>query len=133
MVVPDYMVPALCPRTPAPPPPPRLVIFVDSGVIRGRVLQEGSSIGVAGGRAGLGSDPRAFVSTDTAGYFRLNGVPEGLHFLTILAVGYAAFKDTVEVRSEPGPDLTVRLRVVMFDGPCSGFSVVRVARPRRSR
>ena len=69
------------------------------------------------------------VTTDSAGSFTLGGLPPGRYRLLASRVGFRSTWDSVTVPWDTATTLEVTLQPVSVDGPCSGFSEVRVRRP----
>ena len=141
--VPDYACPA-CRRLPTSVPmrggpPLRYVPLADTArragasALRGHVWADraSGSAPLAAARVRLQTPTGAAheVSTDSAGEFTFVGVPPGRYRLRAARVGVPATWDSVDVPWAPEVAVEVALSPVRNDGPCSGFSAVRVRRP----
>jgi hypothetical protein len=94
----------------------------------GRVRTAGTGVSTA--RVRLTADGVSQeVVTDSAGWFTLVGVPAGRYRLTANQVGFRSTWDSVTVPWDAATVLGVSLESIPLDGPCSGFSAVRVRRP----
>jgi hypothetical protein len=108
-------------RRPAADPAPRRGLATLAGVVRDTLgaARPGARVRVDGA-AGL-------ATTDSAGRFRLTGLPSGTQMVEARAIGYAPARITVELRNREVTDATIALtRGTVLAG-------VRVEETRRDR
>jgi hypothetical protein len=105
------------------------------GVIEGVVVSAGDSTPLRdvvaaayAPSATAGAPAAAQASSDSLGYFRMPSLPAGGYLLVTRRMGYEVRRDTVQV-GEAGARVRITLPRLVFDGPCSGATVVRVRQP----
>ena len=68
------------------------------------------------------------ILTDDHGRFRFASIGTGRLILSVGRIGYRRRTDTLSALS-PGEALLLPMSGVPLDGPCSGFTAVRVHKP----
>jgi hypothetical protein len=125
-------VPGLC--DPAARPPSAIVAHQDPETATGGAAVDGRVTGLDGrslaqARVLLSRpDTRVAASTDSTGSFRFDSMSKGQYALRVLRIGYYSAEDTLTMDST-AKFLEIRLPPMVNDGPCSGFSRVRVHQP----
>lgn len=127
---PDYMMPE-CSGAPHTNRPLRIEreLSMLGGGVRGRVVRWDTAAPVMGARVDLMRPPADSAYSDSRGYFHFDTLAAGRYVLRIRAIGYKSWQDTVNVVSDARPEFSIGLFPQVLDGPCSGFSVVRVRKP----
>jgi hypothetical protein len=128
---PDYLVPEICPPAKAPVAPPARIdpeVALIGSSIGGRVIRADAALPIAGVRVEV-TDLSLTVQTDSTGHFHFDSVTPGRHVMRVRSVGFKQWQDTVKIVLDQRPELTLKLTLVGFDGPCSGFELVRVRKP----
>jgi hypothetical protein len=97
-------------------------------VLAGRILQRDTRAPVYGALVILLPDSARRVFTDRAGGFTLANVPPGHYQLLVMHPGFGAARDWLPMPLE-GSAVELQLALQMTDGPCSGFTAVRVRKP----
>lgn len=100
-----------------------------TGSVAGTVVdvRTGEPIGFA--RVALRSPRKDTAFTDSRGRFRLDSVGMGRLIFSTGRIGYHFRTDTMPALPSTGVALWVPMTEFTLDGPCSGFSLVRVREP----
>ena len=99
-------------------------------VVRGRVTDRGSGVALAYARVRLVTPlGSASESTAATGTFQFPAPPDGRYVIEVTRLGYHRAADTIDVRADKPISVQARLVPQVNDGPCSGFSSVRVRKP----
>lgn len=129
--LPDYESPECRGYKPLGAPPIQLVgdTSTRAGSVVGSVVDDRTEEPISFARVVVRSPRRDTAITDSHGRFRVDNVGTGRLILSTDRIGYHLRTDTLPTSPSPGLALFVPMSAFMLDGPCSGFSLVRVREP----